>query len=78
MVAILKKHLRNLKIITNVNVTCANRQKRHAKRIAEIMAAHANIPGTTPDSMEKRLKEGYVYVTKPVRGTNLLVFERDS
>jgi hypothetical protein len=34
VVAILKKHLRNLKIITNVNVTCANRQKRHAKRIA--------------------------------------------
>ena len=29
VVAILKKHLRNLKIITNVNVKYANRQKRH-------------------------------------------------
>jgi acetone carboxylase gamma subunit len=26
-----EKTLRNLKIIINVNVTCANRQKRHAK-----------------------------------------------
>ncbi len=31
--ATLKKHLRNLKIKTNVNVTSANRQKRHAKCI---------------------------------------------
>lgn len=28
--AILKKHLQSLKIITSVNVTYANRQKRHA------------------------------------------------
>jgi uncharacterized protein len=27
---------------------------------SKIMAAHANIPGTTADSIEKRLKEGYV------------------
>jgi hypothetical protein len=36
VVAILKKHLQNLRIITNVNVTHANRQKRHAKRINEV------------------------------------------
>ena len=29
----LKKHLQNLKIITNVNVTSANHQKCHAKQI---------------------------------------------
>jgi hypothetical protein len=40
--AILKKHLRNLKIITNVNVTCANRQKRHAKRISNKRSADFN------------------------------------
>jgi hypothetical protein len=26
---------------------------------AKIMADHANIPGTTADSIEKRLQEGY-------------------
>ena len=30
---ILKKHLRNLKITTSVNVMCANRQKFHANCI---------------------------------------------
>lgn len=33
----LKKHLRNLKIITNVNVTCVNHQKRHAKHIVIVL-----------------------------------------
>jgi len=31
----LKKHLRNLKININENVMYANRQKSHAKRIAD-------------------------------------------
>lgn len=33
VVATLKKRLQNLKIKTNVNVTSANHQKRHAKHI---------------------------------------------
>jgi hypothetical protein len=37
--AILKNFLRNLIIITNVNVTCANGQKRHANRIANKRSA---------------------------------------
>ncbi len=39
VVPILKKHLRNLKIITNVNVMFANRQKRHANWIANKRSA---------------------------------------
>ena len=34
--ATLKKHLRNLKRITNVNVTCANHLKRRAKLNKEV------------------------------------------
>jgi len=35
VVATLKKHLQNLKIKINVNVTSANHQKSHAKRSAK-------------------------------------------